>query len=78
LSFCDSVFSMVLSPKNGLVLFTMLVAIVLVLSLYLVGVNLPYMAKYLIVVTGVVLYILMVAIVESLKKKLRALHSHKL
>ena len=69
---------MVLSPKNGLVLFTMLVAIVLVLSLYLVGVNLPYMAKYLIVVTGVVLYILMVAIVESLKKKLRALHSHKL
>jgi hypothetical protein len=68
---------MMLSPKNWLVLFTMMVAIVLVLSLYLVGVSLPYMAKYLIVAAGIVLYVLMVAIVERLKKKLRVLHSHK-
>jgi uncharacterized protein YqhQ len=57
---------MMLSPKTGFFVFTVLVAFILFLFLDLVNIHLPLIARYTIVLIALVLYLL----VAGLKTKL--------
>jgi len=60
-----------MSPRTRLVVFAVLVGIILVLTLSFVGINLPYLSRYLILVVSIVLYFVVVATLERYIRKKR-------
>ena len=57
-----------LSPKTGFFVFTVLVAFILFLFLDLVNIHLPYVARYVIVLVALVLYVLLTRVKTRLNR----------